>query len=266
MLRILFWNLHKKDLRHLICELVSHHSVDVVALLESATSAAGMLDQLRSEVSLDFAMPPAITERFQVFSRDLDLGLQESYGGDRLCFRQLNHRATKMLLGLVHIVDRRNWDGLHQSGQIQLMADEIRRHESDEGHSRTILIGDFNMNPYSPAMNIATGMNALMTKRCASRGSRVLQGIEYPFFYNPMWGLFGDRIDGPPGTYYHNNSTKGTYGWNMLDQVLIRPDAINSFEAVEILSNTGSTSLVGSARRPNRGTASDHLPLLLKLK
>ena len=90
--------------------------------------------------------------------------------------------GIRHLLGLVHVVDTWNWDEHNQSVQVSLLAEEIRRVEERVGHSRTILIGDFNMNPFAKAMNMAPGLNAMMTEHCVRKTSRTLQGKEYNYF------------------------------------------------------------------------------------
>ena len=171
-----------------------------------------------------------------------------------------------MTLGAVHVVDPWNWDEVNQMAQVSLLASDIRRKEHEFGHDRTILIGDFNMNPFAKAMNLAEGLNAMMTTKCVERRSRGVQGEQFPFFYNPMWSLFGDRTPGPAGTFYHSNSSRGMYGWNMLDQVLLRPSVIPWFEDVRILSSTGTSALQKPSGRPNEAAASDHFPILVTLR
>ena len=171
-----------------------------------------------------------------------------------------------MILGVVHVVDSWNWDEPNQLVQVTLLAEEIRRVEKRKGHSRTILVGDFNMNPFSKALNMAPGLNAMMTENCIRNQSRTLQGEEYQFFYNPMWNLFGDRTPGPSGTFYHLNPSNGHYGWNMLDQVLLRPSVISLFQDVQILTKAGEKTLHTKSGRPDKNAASDHFPILLTLK
>jgi endonuclease/exonuclease/phosphatase (EEP) superfamily protein YafD len=266
VVKILFWNLNRKDLRHHVCEAARWSSSDVVVLIESSETSAQTLKALRSDVSPSFYYPLCTPGRFQLFCRDVSLNLAEIYGGDRVSLRRFTYAGTELLLGLVHVVDRRNWDQLNQSTQVSLLAGDIRHKEDEQGHSRTILIGDFNMNPFDQAMNMAAGMNAMMSTKCVERGSRTLQNKEYHYFYNPMWGLFGDRTPGPSGTYYHLNSANGLYGWNMLDQVLFRPAAIPWFEDIQILTKAGGKLLHTQSGRPNKNAASDHFPLLLTLK
>lgn len=263
VLNVLFWNINERDEKELICNVAAATSADVLILLESRIEMTAMLRTLNSIASPDFIIPRAVAGRFQLFSRSRDLDLGECYSGDRVSLRRLNYCGTKLMLGIVHIVDKDNWDPMHQFSEVQLLAAEIRRQELREVHQRTILVGDFNMNPFDQAMNIAAGMNAMMTAQCVGRGSRIQQKRDYPFFYNPMWNLFGDRTPGPAGTVYYSTSSKGHYGWNMLDQVLIRPDAIPWFEGVRILSAVGAHSLETQMGRPSR---SDHFPVLLQLK
>ena len=72
---------------------------------------------------------------------------------------------------------------------------------------------------------------------------------------------------GPPGTYYYSSAEDKALFWNMFDQVLVRPDLLNTFEFgnLKILTNDGSTNLANSQGRPDRNKASDHFPLLFRL-
>ena len=237
---------------------------DVVILIESANPFEDTLHRLQAEVSSSFQYPRCGEGRFQLFSRNLVI--KEIYHGNRVSLRGFSYGGEEMILGLVHVVDAWNWDEPNQLVQVGLLAEDVRRVERKKGHGRTILIGDFNMNPFAVAMNMAPGMNAMMTENCTRNQSRTLQGEEYPFFYNPMWNLFGDRTPGPSGTYYHSNSSKGHFGWNMLDQVLLRPAAVSWFQDVQILTKAGEKPLHTESGRPDRNNASDHFPILLTLK
>jgi hypothetical protein len=93
-----------------------------------------------------------------------------------------------------------------------------------------------------------------------------VDGTEYPFFYNPMWGFFGDRTPGPPGTFHYRHSGYLSYDWNMFDQVLVRPDVLPWFRGdVEIVTNVGETELTRLNGRPNPAVGSDHFPIVFRL-
>lgn len=78
-----------------------------------------------------------------------------------------------------------------------------------------------------------------------------------------MWGKFGDRQDGPPGTYYYDKSRLSEYFWHMFDQVLIRPELVEQFQnsSLEIISKIGGTDLLDRSGQPNSKDLSDHLPI-----
>lgn len=147
-----------------------------------------------------------------------------------------------------------------------MLALDLRRAEEQHRHRRTIVVGDLNMNPFEAGVVNASGLHAMMTQAIVRDGSRDVQGREYPFFYNPMWGFFGDRTPGPPGTYYYRHSGHLSYDWNIFDQVLIRPEALPWFQGdVEILTKVGDVELLGRHGRPNAEVGSDHLPIVFRL-
>jgi hypothetical protein len=83
-----------------------------------------------------------------------------------------------------------------------------------------------------------------------------------------MWAHFGDRREGPPGTYYYERSELVNYYWNTFDQVMVRPDLVDRFdrEGVRIMTKIGETSLLLDDGRPNKRDSSDHLPLLFEVE
>lgn len=148
-----------------------------------------------------------------------------------------------------------------------LLSKGIKEAENRAGHSKTVVVGDLNVNPFEPPIVGAHGLHAVMSRRVAMRNMRRVQNKEYRFFYNPMWRHFGERTDGPPGTYYYGSSGYVTYFWNIFDQVLVRPDLIQHFpdDQLRILTSIGETTLIGANGQPNKDVASDHLPMIFKL-
>jgi hypothetical protein len=106
-----------------------------------------------------------------------------------------------------------------------------------------------------------------MTRQLATEPGRRIESVRYPFFYNPMWSLFGDGSPGPPGTYYYRSSEQIAYFWHIFDQVLLRPALLSFFrnERLKILSGDGTVSFLGERGVPDRKSASDHLPILFEL-
>ena len=102
----------------------------------------------------------------------------------------------------------------------------------------------------------------MMTKSCVTPGTRRHSENQYDFYYNPMWGLFGDATDGPAGTVY-DTGNQGPYGWSMFDQVLIHHSIVDVFQKVEILTQADDFSFKRQNGRPDSENASDHFPILV---
>jgi exonuclease III len=261
--RIIFWNVNKKDLTSFVCSITTSTNSDVVVLNENKVSSAETLQALQQDVSQAFYCPDAFSEeRFHCFCRNPELDLSEIHSGLRTSVRKLRIGRHTALLALVHGVDIRNYDPETRQSFAQSLADDMRFVKEQQNTNKLILLGDFNMNPFESGMNQAAGLNAMMTKSCVKKGSRRHLGKDYDFYYNPMWSLFGDNTDGPAGTIY-NTSNQGTYGWSMLDQVLINHSVVALFHDVRILTEAGTTSLMNNKGRPNANNASDHFPILV---
>jgi endonuclease/exonuclease/phosphatase (EEP) superfamily protein YafD len=263
--RIIFWNVNKKDLTSLVCSITKLNDADVVVLNENQVPIADMLQALRTNVSQDFYCPnstPSSEKRFHCFCRNSELDLSELHALQRSSVRKINIGQHKVLLALVHGVDMRNYDTEARQSSLQTLMTDMEFVKEQQKTNKLILLGDFNMNPYDRGMNLAAGLNAMMTKSCVEKGLRKYMDRDYDFYYNPMWSLFGDNTDGPAGTVY-DISNQGPYGWSMLDQVLINHSIVSLFQDVRILTEAGTQSLMDGKGRPNSSTASDHFPILV---
>jgi hypothetical protein len=133
------------------------------------------------------------------------------------------------------------------------------------------------MNPFETGVVSAEGLNAVMSREVAGRGSRRVDFKDHPFFYNPMWSIFGDSTHEqfppgserhePPGTCYYPSSRSKWFFWNMFDQLLLRPSLLDSFrnESLRVLVTDGVTSFLTDRGLPDRVAISGHLPLLFEL-
>ena len=178
-----------------------------------------------------------------------------------------------LLIAAVHGLDRRNNSAAKRELFMQQIATRLARAEVEAGHERTILFGDFNANPFEPAVFAATGLHAVASRRVASARARDVLGDTSKFFYNPMWGLLGDAreadraIETPGGTYYYTAAEPHDLYWHMLDQVVVRPDVIPMFEhdALRIVTQVSDDWFVTDSGVPDRRAASDHLPVVFSV-
>ena len=131
---------------------------------------------------------------------------------DQLSNRMTAHtlrvgNSRSILVVCVHGHDRRSVpDEKDRADHAQDLAANILLVESDVGHSRTIVCGDFNMNPFEQGMVAARCFHALLSQDLTRTIHKLGRRAKYPCFYNPMWACFGDRPKRPPGTYYFSDS------------------------------------------------------------
>lgn len=264
----LFWNVGRQDRRQIVAEAAAERNLEIIVLAEAAVDTDDQLQALEERTGAKYSCPASTTPRLQIYSRLEHLDLSEIYAtaNGRLTIRRMLWNDREFLFIAVHLLSKLNWDDADQHAEVQVMADQIRREELQRGHRRTILVGDLNMNPFERGVVQSTGLHAMMSKADIVAGTRVVQTQEYPFFYNPMWGLFGDRTPGPPGSFYYRPAQHLSYDWHILDQLLIRPEALAWFdEDVEIATRIGDKNLLTEFGRPNRDVGSDHFPLIFAL-
>jgi hypothetical protein len=147
------------------------------------------------------------------------------------------------------------------------VASNIRAVEKDIGHTRTVLVGDFNLTPYAEGMITSRGFHGLMTRDLLRTVAGYSARKDYPPFYNPMWSCLGDGIEPnsrrrSPGTYFFAQTADPLQPfWHLYDQLLLRHDIMDSLTHLEILQDDGAERFTGRDGRPRATAISDHLPL-----
>lgn len=136
-----------------------------------------------------------------------------------------------------------------------------------EEEYQTIVVGDFNLHPFSSGIIGCHGFQAVYDIRAAKKGSRIVEDEERRFYYNPMWDIMG-KHSGIMGTYYcESDQDDRSFYWYTFDQVLIRPILIERFvwdEFAVITEISGKTLLQNG--KINKKTYSDHLPIKFEIR
>lgn len=267
MISFLFWNLNRNNLSTKVAYLAEYYNVDIFIFAEMATDPYEQLFIL-NKIENYYYSPGIGCDKIYIFSRFSDDFIRPYFETDRLTIRHLNLPGlTDILIAVNHFPSKLFWDKTSQSFECVRISDYIKDAEDKMGHSRTLFIGDLNMNPFEDGIVSAAGLHAVMSKKIAKRLKRKVQGVEYPFFYNPMWNFFGDSSPGPPGTFYYQGSEHVCFFWNMFDQLLIRPELLRFFrnDDLSILTSDGKTSLLSKEGLPLKKKNSDHLPIYFGL-
>lgn len=262
---LLFWNINRKHLAHEIKKLCDFHEVDILILAENKMEDVEVLKTLNENTDRIFTAPFNPSQKICFYTRyeKFELIHDDNFWGS---IRKITHPlGIEFLLVAVHIQSK-----LHATDQEQTMiaariAHEIDQREQEQGHTKTIVIGDFNMNPFEIGLINSDGFHAMMDQKIALKNERTVLGQSKKFFYNPMWSCLGDMSKGSAGTYYYNSSGITNYFWHTFDQVLLRPSLLDTFDfnKLQIIDNIDKLSLIKNGKISNK--FSDHLPLMITL-
>ena len=258
IMRIMFWNTYKNiSINQTVCEIAKEKNIDIVFLAEYQDDIQILADNLgmHSYVTLG-------CDRIKVIGRvkSVEPGAQ----GYRHSIQIIENRY---IICAIHLPSQMS-DG-HQGRRnivIQTILKDIQDIEKKLNSKRSIILGDFNEDPYEDGCLSAVNFHGLPFINDFSKAYRVIEGQQFEMFYNPMWNLFGD-FNTPPGTYYYAGGNPRCSYWHIFDQVMIRACLKSEFvkNSLEIVTKVGERTLLNEKGYPNK-EYSDHLPIVFEIQ
>ena len=214
-----FWNVDslpnrradERPIARLAAEFATARALDVLVLIECGLTRSSLLTAFNPETSY-FAIECA--DRFKVLAnfhpRYMER-LEPPVPSDRFDIWRLSLPLQQdVLVSVVHGLDKRNNSESKQALFLEQVVSAIAYFENELGHDRSVVLGDFNSNPFEAPLASAVGMNAVMSRRIARGNPRRMLNKSYPYFYNPMWNLYGDDRKGTPASLSDRLSSFGT--------------------------------------------------------
>ncbi len=273
MARFLFWNTYKRDLTEQIVRLCHDYDVDVLILAENGAEDSKIVEWLNRGVERQyFALYPQF-DRITFIHRYPKRCFKPRFIRPVTSSWLIPNVILKSPIGLdilliaLHLPSKLYRNENDQKYYASEVMSEIRFFESKIGHLRTVVVGDFNMNPFEAGLTAFDAFHSVMDRRIALKEQRSIRNNDSAFFYNPMWRLMGNSVDNPPGTYYYKSSSVVELFWHTFDQVLIRPSLVERFaeEKLTIVRKLGDDSLENENGIPDKTKFSDHFPLFFEL-
>jgi len=271
-LSFILWNTQRKALYKEVTDLVFEQNAEFVILIENIADPWQLVNQLSASTGKQFYYHKNIQfKKGHFYSINSDSSTSTLYEHPRYCIKEIKTSNALFNLCIVHLPSKNNWGNQddHNAMCTQLIED-INFVEAQNKHRRTIIVGDFNMNPFENGMINAFGLHSVMNRDIAKTNNREIYNKKFEFLYNPMWSFLGDFGRGNVnGTHYHNTSTYASHFWNMYDQILIRPDLLDNFDdnklfIIEKINGVSLTKIIRATTRID-DSISDHLPLNFKL-
>ena len=270
IIKVLFWNLNNKNLVFPIRDLIVENCPDVVAMVETRNlDIPTLLNKLRTDMMEWNAIEVSPKSDIRVLSKkeiDIVPFKEESHYS---IYKIKKNDEIAILLVVVHLLSKMNKSDEGQLFCTSNVSRELVKYEQElfgTSDFKTIIVGDFNMQPYEPAMCGPMGFNATMSACQAKKITRKAAEEEVYFYYNPMWALMGaNRL--VQGSYYNTNDNNyHAIYWYSFDSVLLRPHFVDCFnwDYFEIIEKTEKHNFVPNTTI-DKEHYSDHLPIKFEI-
>lgn len=246
-----------RSLSQIICEIAKENNVDIIFLAEYEDNIQSLICALDMQSYFTLGC-----DRIKVIGKkkNVEPGIQ----GTRYSIQIIEN---KYILCAMHLPSQMRYG--HQERRniiIQTILNDLQDTEKRLNSKRTIILGDFNEDPYEDGCLSAVNFHGLPSMNDALKSYRIIEGKQFEMFYNPMWNLLGD-FSFPPGTYYYMGNEVNNSFWNIYDQVMIRPCIRDFFvdSELKIICETKNGKLIDENNHPSKNI-SDHLPIIFEIK
>src|SRR6185312_10521137 len=103
----------------------------------------------------------------------------------RLCLRRFQAPGhPEIILGAVHLVSGLRRERSERKAEATPLARAIREAQREREHARTIIVGDFNLNPFDDGMLFTDGFGTMTTKSLVKKYA-LSHNDRFCRFYNP---------------------------------------------------------------------------------
>jgi hypothetical protein len=264
-MKFLFWNIQKNSLINEIVELIKESNCSVYAFAESTDQIIEeVIKTLVSEFNIEchlFPNPGCDKIKIVVVGQIENISLLNQ--SKHYSLIKISKKNDELIIGFVHFPSKLH----HTLEQLRRISEKFRTQilaeEQSHATNNSMVMGDFNVDPFEMPMVAFHGMAATNGIACSQRELVTCDGEENRLFYNPMWTLYSSYRD-RPGSHRYIRTGEDVVSWHFLDQVLIRSTLINrfKFESLSLIKNTTNFNYLNSNHTPN---LSDHLPLMCEI-
>lgn len=258
-MKILFWNLNGNNIKEYIKQCLVENEVDIAVFAEHKgvnfiSLEHEMLHSYRhiegmggcDKIAIFAARPATVLikqeqSRYVLYTVDFD--------------------RKKYVIASVHLQDRRSSDSAIRIETIGRLMNDVKNLEQSSKCNNTIIIGDFNANPYDEELLQMNAFHAVLFKEIIRKSeTRTIDNRAYRRLYNPTIHFLSEDTQNYGSYYYQNGSC--TPVWHCLDQILVSKALIDNIKSLQYIRNIGDKSLINRIA-PNRNI-SDHLPLYVR--
>lgn len=261
--------MYKKNLIGPLIQIILENVVDIVALAETDNlDMQGVINVLKSQDQewKVLEICPEATIRvlakrnihISVHKEEKRFASYKIFEGEEIYLFNVVHLSSPMYLE----ENARDQRAVNISRVLRKIEDGVFANSE----CKSIVVGDFNLQPYSLGISSVHGFNATMSITKAKKRIRKVEDEPKLFYFNPTWKLMGDNKI-VQGTYYNSSDQQEkSIFWYSFDELLIRPYFIDRFnwDYFGIIEKTDNYNFVNNSKI-DKYNYSDHLPIKFEI-
>ncbi len=275
--KVFYWNINKNNDSFINVLKSKSKGCDILLLVESFIDD----DLIHKKLGLKRIQSKSDFDENQftpkLYSRiNCNLEHYSTNESKRFCLYLLQtNEYGEILIGTIHFPSKLEYDNQTQYELAQKYVNWLNDIEMQRGHKRTLVFGDFNMNPFELGMIKPTSFNATLSYDVAKKDEkRTFHFSKYEYFYNPMWNWLGDRRHNTgskkiPGTYFYKTTSDiHQIYWNVFDKVIVRPNIIDiiDYSSLKVIEAIPESMLISGKSTKKNVKFTDHLPIVFNLE
>lgn len=258
-MNILFWNLKKNNIAKYIVDCLIENNVDIAVFSEYKGVDFSQIDK---STDYNFIESLGGCEKIVMLAKN-SIAVEIKQEQSRYVLYHVKKETIQYVIAGVHLQDRFSTDTPTRIACIGRLVNDLSNVERRYKCKKTIIIGDFNANPYDDELLQMNAFNAVLFKDVIRKSeTRRVDGITYRRFYNPILNFISENTKNY-GSFYHSGGSS-TPVWHCIDQVLLSKGLVDNIVSLRYLKTIGNTSLIKNIK-PNE-EISDHLPLLVGIE
>jgi len=258
-MNLLFWNLHKNSIENFIADIILENDVDVAIFAEyKQNNFSTVIDRLGNNYYKCENLPDAKT----ILLCKNTIIAESKRDQDRYSLFTAELENTSYIIGGVHLTSALTGQEAKRLLEGRNLVTDLKLLEDRMGHTKSILIGDFNSSPFDSVMTVMDGINAVLFKDIIEDNEfATVDHKRFRRLYNPTFHYISETGNNYGSIFYRDKMD--TMYWYSFDQVLVRKTLANAVSSVKYCRQIGAQSLVHGLYP--QSTISDHLPLLVSI-
>lgn len=257
-MKLLFWNLKKNAIDNYVVNCLNENSIDIAVLAEFS----GLnFDYIESFSGYSHIKGLGGCDKITMLVKNgLDVSVKRE--ASRYVIYHFTFNNTEYNLVGTHLQDRINTDKEVRILTIGRLVNDLSNLERSSKCNNSMIIGDFNANPFDDELLRISAFNAVLFKKVIEKSeTRTVDKHQYKRFYNPILNYISEDTE-TYGSYYHIGDSNSPI-WHSLDQFIVRKPLINKIDDFKYIKTINDVSLIKSVM-PNK-EISDHLPLFISI-